>query len=269
MRDNVTGFSFANLGLFVGCGDGIYNAVYSLVILGLFTGIVGEGIASAVVGVYVGIYSVFCMLIGLFSNQLLRWFNKARLLYVSMLLIGACYIIMSMSVNMITFVTMDYLSGVAYTLIMLLIPLFMADFSKNDKVSSRSDIIYFGNLKSTNGSVKHTGDNLTGAGEGDDEQIIVELKSIPSEYNRLVFVVNIYDARNRNQHFGMIQNAFIRIVNASTNEELLKYNLTDNYANQTALITGELYREGTEWKFAAIGTGSQAGSLSDLVATYQ
>ena len=140
---------------------------------------------------------------------------------------------------------------------------------KNDKVSSRSDIIYFGNLKSTNGAVKHTGDNLTGDGDGDDEQILVELKSIPSEYNRLVFVVNIYDARNRNQHFGMIQNAFIRIVNASTNEELLKYNLTDNYANQTALITGELYREGTEWKFAAIGTGSQAGSLSDLVATYQ
>lgn len=140
---------------------------------------------------------------------------------------------------------------------------------KDDKVSSRSDIIYFGNLKSTNGAVKHTGDNLTGEGDGDDEQIIVELKSVPSDYNRLVFVVNIYDARNRNQHFGMIQNAFIRIVNAATNEELLKYNLTDNYSNQTALITGELYRDGQEWKFAAIGTGSQAASLSDLVATYQ
>ena len=140
---------------------------------------------------------------------------------------------------------------------------------KNDKLSSRSDIIYFGNLKSSNGAVKHTGDNLTGAGDGDDEQIVVELKSIPSEYNRLVFVVNIYDAKNRNQHFGMIQNAFIRIVNAATNEELLKYNLTDNYANQTALITGELYRDGHEWKFAAIGTGSQATSLSKLVTTYQ
>jgi stress response protein SCP2 len=140
---------------------------------------------------------------------------------------------------------------------------------KNDKISSKSDIIYFGNLKSSNGSVKHTGDNLTGDGDGDDEQIIVELKSIPSDYNRLVFVVNIYDARNRNQHFGMIQNAFIRIVNASTNEELLKYNLTDNYANQTALITGELYREDHEWKFAAIGTGSQAPSLSELVKTFQ
>lgn len=140
---------------------------------------------------------------------------------------------------------------------------------KNDKLSSRSDIIYFGNLKSSNGAVKHTGDNLTGDGDGDDEQIIVELKSLPNEYNRLVFVVNIYDAKNRNQHFGMIQNAFIRIANANTNEELLKYNLTDNYVNQTALITGELYRLDNEWKFAAIGTGSQAASLSDVVATYQ
>lgn len=145
IRDNVTGFSFANLGLFVGCGDGIYNAVYSLVILGIFTGIVGEGIASAVVGVYVGIYSVFCMLVGLFSNQLLRWFNKARLLYASMILIGACYTIMSMSVNLTTFVTMDYLSGFAYTLIMLLIPLFMADFSKHVGMANLNARYHFWN----------------------------------------------------------------------------------------------------------------------------
>lgn len=145
VRDNVNGFSFANLGLFVGCGDGVYNAVYSLVILGIFTGIFGESIASAFVGVYVGLYSVFCMLVGLFSNQLLRWFNKARLLYVSMLMIGACYTIMSMSVSTTTFITMDFLSGVAYTLIMLLIPLFMADFSKNIGMANLNARYHFWN----------------------------------------------------------------------------------------------------------------------------
>ena len=140
---------------------------------------------------------------------------------------------------------------------------------KNDKVANNSDVIFFGNLKSENGAVKHSGDNLTGAGDGDDEQIVVELQSIPAEYNRLVFVVNIYDAKGRNQHFGMIQNAFIRIVNASNNQELLKYNLSDNYTNQTTLITGELYRQDNEWKFAAIGTGTQAGSIREVVESYK
>lgn len=140
---------------------------------------------------------------------------------------------------------------------------------KNDKVANNSDVIFFGNLKSDNGAVRHSGDNLTGDGDGDDEQIVVELKSIPAEYNRLVFVVNIYDAKGRNQHFGMIQNAFIRIVNASNNQELLKYNLSDNYTNQTTLITGELYRQDNEWKFAAIGTGTQAGSIREVVESYK
>ena len=97
----------------------------------------------------------------------------------------------------------------------------------------------------------------------------MELQSIPAEYNRLVFVVNIYDAKGRNQHFGMIQNAFIRIVNASNNQELLKYNLSDNYTNQTTLITGELYRQDNEWKFAAIGTGTQAVSIREVVESYK
>lgn len=140
---------------------------------------------------------------------------------------------------------------------------------KNDKVANNSDVIFFGNLKSENGAVKHSGDNLTGAGDGDDEQIVVELQSIPAEYNRLVFVVNIYDAKGRNQHFGMIQNAFIRVVNASNNQELLKYNLSDDYTNQTTLITGELYRQDNEWKFAAIGTGTQAGSIREVVESYK
>ena len=140
---------------------------------------------------------------------------------------------------------------------------------KNDKLVGSSDVVYFGNLKSDNGAVTHSGDNLTGAGDGDDEQIVVELKSIPTDYNRLVFVVNIYDAKQRNQHFGMIQNAYIRIVNGTNNQELLKYNLSDDYSNQTTLITGELYRHETEWKFAAIGTATQASSLREVIDTYR
>ncbi|MER1986384.1 MAG: TerD family protein [Solibacillus sp.] len=139
---------------------------------------------------------------------------------------------------------------------------------KNDRLASREDVVYFGNLNVLNGAVAHAGDNLTGAGEGDDEQIIVKLKSIPAEYNRLIFVVNIYDAANRNQHFGMIQNAFIRIVDNTTRQELLKYSLTDNYADQRTLITGEIYRHGNEWKFAAIGTGTQDNSIGEVVKQY-
>lgn len=140
---------------------------------------------------------------------------------------------------------------------------------QNDKLSAKNDVVYFGNLTGANGAVKHSGDNLTGAGDGDDEQVTIELQSIPAGYNRIVFVVNIYDAARRKQHFGMIQNAFIRIVNSATNEEILKYNLSDDYANQTTLITGEIYRHETEWKFAAIGTGTQDVSIGDVVKKYQ
>ena len=139
---------------------------------------------------------------------------------------------------------------------------------KNDRLSGREDVVYFGNLNVLNGAVVHKGDNLTGDGHGDDEQIIVKLQSIPAEYNRLIFVVNIYDAANRQQHFGMIKNAFIRVVNQTNNQELLKYSLTDNYANQRTLITGEIYRHGNEWKFAAIGTGTQDNSIGEVVKQY-
>ena len=131
MKKNINGFSFANLGLFTGFADGVYNAVYSLAILGIFTIFLGENSASAAVGVYVGIYSVFCMLIGLFSNELLRWFPKSRLLYAAMLGLCVCYAAMSMSVQPLTFIVLDYTSGIASTLVWILIPLFMADFSKD------------------------------------------------------------------------------------------------------------------------------------------
>ncbi|MDR6998173.1 TerD family protein [Neobacillus niacini] len=139
---------------------------------------------------------------------------------------------------------------------------------ENDKLQNNNDVIYFGNLKSRDGSVQHSGDNLTGAGDGDDEQIMIDLSKVPSNIHKLVFVVNIYDAVKRKQHFGMIQNAFIRIVNSSNHTELLHYSLTDNYSGKTCLVAGEIYRHGAEWKFAAVGNGTNAGSLGEVVRSF-
>lgn len=132
INSNVSGYSFANLGLFTGFASGVYNAVYSLVILGIFTQVLGDAkLASSIVGVYVALYSIFCMIIGVFSKELLRWFSKARLLYVAFLLVIVCYAMMSFSVKPTTFVALDYTSGIGSTIVGILIPLFMADFSKN------------------------------------------------------------------------------------------------------------------------------------------
>ncbi|MCM3664395.1 TerD family protein [Mesobacillus subterraneus] len=138
----------------------------------------------------------------------------------------------------------------------------------NDKLQNNNDVVYFGNLKSKDGSIIHSGDNLTGDGDGDDEQVSIELNRVPSHVEKLVFVVNIYDAVKRKQHFGMIRNAFIRVVNPSNNQEMIKYNLTDDYSGKTSLIVGELYRHGNEWKFAAVGTGTNASGLSEVVRSY-
>ncbi len=124
MKKFVSGFSFANFGLFTGFADGIYNAVYSLVILEIFR-------SSAVVGVYVAAYAAFCMLVGLFANELLRQFSKARLFYFSMLMLAVCYAMMGFSIRPFTFIALDYTTGIAITLVGVLIPLFMSDFSKN------------------------------------------------------------------------------------------------------------------------------------------
>lgn len=112
------------------------------------------------------------------------------------------------------------------------------------------------------------GDNLTGAGDGDDEQIVIELNSVPAEYDRIVIVVNIYQAAQRHQHFGMIENAFIRIVDARNNQELCRYNLSENYNNMTAMIFGEVYRHNGEWKFNAIGQATTDLGLSQLCARF-
>ena len=135
------------------------------------------------------------------------------------------------------------------------------------KCPTERDFIFYGNLKHSTGAVEHMGDNLTGAGEGDDEQIVVDLARVPAEYDRIVLVVNIYQAVQRRQHFGMIQNAFIRIVDARNNQEMCRYNLSENYDNMTAMIFGEVYRNNGEWKFNAIGSGYQGG-LAALCANY-
>lgn len=140
--------------------------------------------------------------------------------------------------------------------------------SEGDRIRSNADVIYFGNLKSSDGSVQHTGDNLTGHGDGDDEQINVDLSRIPSHIQKLVFVVNIYDCTKRRQHFGMIRNAFIRVVNPMNGQEMIHYNLTEDYSGKTSLIVGEIYRHGTEWKFGAVGTGTTAASLGEVVRSF-
>ncbi|AUG57520.1 TerD family protein [Acetivibrio saccincola] len=140
--------------------------------------------------------------------------------------------------------------------------------NENGKLTRKEDLIYFGNLRSMCGSVVHTGDNLTGEGEGDDEVIIVEINKIPPHIHRLVFLVNIYDCVRRNQHFGMIKNAFIRVVNASNNQELIRFNLSDNYHGKTTLFAGEIYRYNNEWKFAAIGEATNDTSLREIVKRY-
>lgn len=139
---------------------------------------------------------------------------------------------------------------------------------KNGKVNGKADVVYFGNLRHSTGSVIHQGDNLTGEGDGDDEQILVQLNNIPADYDKIVFVVNIYQARERKQDFGMIENAFIRIVDADTNKELLKYNLSENYDGMTAMIFGEVYRHENEWKFAAIGQATRDNSIGELLKMY-
>jgi len=137
------------------------------------------------------------------------------------------------------------------------------------KLTNKNRLVYFGNLQSGDQSVKHSGDNLTGAGEGDDEQIQVDLSKVPSDIQKIVFVVNIYDCVKRKQDFGLIANAFIRVVNSVNEQEFCRFNLSENYAGKTSLVVAEVYRHNNEWKFAAIGEGTNDGSLSELVRRYQ
>lgn len=138
----------------------------------------------------------------------------------------------------------------------------------NGKIVSKEDLVYFGKLKHKSGAVNHMGDNLTGAGDGDDEQIKVDLSTLPTSYDRIVFVVNIYDCIKRKQHFGMIENAFIRIYNEANGQELCRYSLTDSYADMTSMIFGEIYRHNNEWKFNALGQATTDPGIGEVANKY-
>jgi tellurium resistance protein TerD len=130
---------------------------------------------------------------------------------------------------------------------------------EGDKVRSDSDFIFYNQLKSTDGSVEHTGDNLTGEGEGDDEVIKVDLSRVPPEVQKISVAVTIHDAEARRQNFGMVTNAFIRIVNEAGGAEIARYDLSEDASTETAMIFGEVYRNGPEWKFRAVGQGYNGG----------
>lgn len=138
---------------------------------------------------------------------------------------------------------------------------------EDGKLHNKKDLVYYGNPSSPNKSIVHTGDNLTGEGEGDDEQLIVELNKVPSDIVKLLVVVSIYKAREKKQNFGQVDNAFVRIVNGKNNEELTKYDLGEEFSNELSMIFGEIYRYNGEWKFKAIGQGID-GELGELVSKY-
>ena len=129
----------------------------------------------------------------------------------------------------------------------------------NGKVLKDADLIFYNNLKSQCQSVQHMGDNLTGEGEGDDEQIIVDLSKVPSNIEKIAFTVTIHDADVRNQNFGMVLNSFVRIVNAVDNQEVIRYDLGEDFSIETVVVVGEIYRHSGEWKFSAVGSGFKGG----------
>jgi tellurium resistance protein TerD len=135
------------------------------------------------------------------------------------------------------------------------------------KVSKSEDFVFYGNLKHPSGCAQHMGDNLTGAGDGDDEQIKITLSSVPAEITKIAFTVTIYEAEQRRQNFGQVNNAFIRIYNEESGEEMVRYDLGEDFSIETAAVFGELYKNGSEWKFNAIGSGYQGG-LAALCASF-
>ena len=140
--------------------------------------------------------------------------------------------------------------------------------NSEEKIEQKSDIVFFNNLRHSSGCVIHRGDNLTGAGEGDDEQIFIDLAKLPAKYEKIVVLVSIYKATERKQHFGMIKNAFIRIFDAEMNKELCIYNLSENYDDMTALVFGELYKKDGEWRFNAVGQPLRLWSIAQLAERY-
>lgn len=130
------------------------------------------------------------------------------------------------------------------------------------------DCVYFAHKEHASGAITHMGDNRTGDGDGDDEQIMVNLEKVPADYDKLVFAVNIYRCEENKQHFGMIGNAFIRIVDQATGQEFCRYNLSEKYDGMTAMLFGEVYRYKGEWKFNALGQGTHDASVSQVMKRF-
>jgi tellurium resistance protein TerD len=137
----------------------------------------------------------------------------------------------------------------------------------NGKVVSDQHFVFFNNLTTPDGTIEHTGDNLTGEGEGDDEQIKANLVSVPAEIDKIVVVVSIYNAEAAGQSFGQVRNAFMRVVNAADNVEIARYDLSEDASTETAMVFGEIYRNGAEWKFRAVGQGYSSG-LAGIARDY-
>lgn len=141
--------------------------------------------------------------------------------------------------------------------------------NEKGKLKSKSEVIYFGNLNHRSGAIIHLGDNLTGEGQGDDEQIIVDLPRIPDDITKLVFVVNIYNCKQRKQSFGMVKNAFVRLVDLANNKEIARYTLLgEEYEGKTGMILAEVYREDGEWKMEAVGKGIMVDGLQAMTNEY-
>ena len=137
----------------------------------------------------------------------------------------------------------------------------------NGKVGSDGDFIFYGNLAHSSKSVVHMGDNRTGEGEGDDEVINIKLDQVPVDYETIAVTVTIYDAENRLQNFGMVENAYVRVADADTGEELMRFDLSEDFSTETALVVAEIYRHNGEWKFKAVGSG-YSGGLKSLCSQY-
>lgn len=139
--------------------------------------------------------------------------------------------------------------------------------NKNGKANDSKDLVYYNNLKHPSGAIVHSGDDRTGGGQGDNEIINVDLQNVPANIERMACIITIYESEVRKQNFGMVESAFARVIDAATNQEIVRYDLSESYSLETAMIVGEIYRHDGEWKFGAIGAGF-AGGLEALINKY-
>ena len=130
---------------------------------------------------------------------------------------------------------------------------------ENGKVNADTDFVFYNNLKHSSGAVEHLGDNLTGEGDGDDEQVKVDLSLVPQNISKIAFTVTIHEALERRQHFGQVSNSYVRVIDEDTNQELLNYELGEDFSIETAIVVCEIYRHNGEWKFNALGSGFEGG----------